>query len=146
MEYNADGQIVMFNGNVYVKRPDFELRAAKVTVFLDSVSKKNDRTSKKSVDTMHTGDIERIVAEKSVRIVSNDKEGTCQKATYHIKEDKFVMEGDPLLQNKDKSKISGSVIVHFLKANRSEILNPRATFFTQDTVDNSLMPGGKAKE
>jgi lipopolysaccharide export system protein LptA len=146
MEYNANGQLVVFNGNVYVKRPDFELRAAKVTIYLERTSIKNDSSPSKTAQSMQPGDIKSIVAEKSVRITSNDKEGSCQKATYYVKTDKFVMEGNPLLKDKDRSSIAGTVIVHFFKANRSEVQNPQATFFTQEAVDNSLMPGGRIKE
>ena len=76
---------------------------------------------------------------------SNDKEGTCQKATYYAKTDKVVMEGNPVLKDKDRNTMRGSVITHYLKANRSEVQRPEATFFTQDKTENSLMPGDKPK-
>ena len=95
---------------------------------------------------MQAGNIDRIVAEKDVRMKSNDKEGSCQKATYYAKTDKVVMEGSPVLKNnKDQSTMKGSVITHYLKANRSEVQRPEATFFTQDKTENSLMPGDKPK-
>ena len=147
MEYNADGQTVVFNGNVYVKRPDFELWSAKLTVYLDKSAKKPNETEEAAgAAGMQAGDIDRIVAEKDVRMKSNDKEGSCQKATYYAKMDKFVMEGNPLLKDKDKNNITGTVITHFLKANRSEVQSPKAIFFTQDKTENStsLIPGSKS--
>lgn len=145
MDYDADGQTVVFNGNVYVKRPDFELWSVKLTVYLDKSGKKSDEAEQSGVEGMQAGDIDRIVAEKDVRMKSNDKEGTCQKATFYAKADKFIMEGNPVLKDKDKNNITGSIITHYLKANRSEVQRPIATFFTQDKTDNSLMPGNKPK-
>ncbi len=145
MEYNADGQVVVFNGNVYVKRPDFELWSVKLTVYLDKSGKKSDETEAAGAAGMQAGDIDRIVAEKDVRMKSNEKEGTCQKATYYVKTDKFVMEGSPLLKDKDKNNIGGTVITHYLKANRSDVQKPIATFYTQDKTENSLEPGSKPK-
>lgn len=145
MEYDADGQTVVFNGNVHVTRPDFELWSAKLTVYLDKSNKKNADPETGGAGGMQAGNIDRIVAEKDVRMKSDDKEGSCQKATYYAKTDKFVMEGNPILTGKDKSHIAGTVITHYLKANRSEVQNPKATFFTQDKTDTSLVPGSKPK-
>ena len=143
MDYDADGQTVVFNGNVHVVRPDFELWSVKLTVYLDKPGKKSDESEMGGAGGMQAGDIDRIVAEKDVRMKSNDKEGTCQKATYYAKTDKFVMEGSPILKDKDKNNITGTIITHFIKANRSEVQSPKAVFFTEDKTDTSLMPGNK---
>ena len=146
MDYDADKQTVVFGGNVYVKRPDFELWSAKLVVYLDKAGKKSEDAENGGAVGMQAGNVDRIVAEKDVRMKSNDKEGTCQKATYYAKTDKVVMEGNPVLKNnKDQSTMKGSVITHYLKANRSEVQRPEATFFTQDKTENSLSPGDKPK-
>lgn len=145
MEYDADGQTVVFNGNVYVVRPDFEIWSAKLTVYLDKASKKNSESEIGGAGGMQAGSVERIVAEKDVRMKSNGKEGSCQKATYYAKTEKLVMEGKPALKDKDRGNINGTIITHDLKSNRSEVQNPIATFFTLDKAGDSLTPGGKRK-
>ena len=146
MEYSADNQRVVFIGHVYVKRPDFELWSETLTVFLDKSGKKTEESELGGAGGMQTGSIDHIVAEKNVRMKSGEREGTCQKATYFAKADKFVMEGSPVLRNtKDQSNIMGTVITHFLKANRSEVQRPQATFFTRDDSKDALLPGSKGK-
>ena len=142
MEYNADGQTVVFNGNVHVTRPDFELWSAKLTVYLDKAGKKSEETEIGGAGGMPAGDVDRIIAETDVRMKSNNNEASCQKATYYAKTDKVVMEGSPTLKDKDKNSITGTTITHYLKTNRSEVQNPKATFFTND---NAVAPGGKSK-
>jgi len=42
MDYDAHAQTVVFLGNVYVKRPDFELWSEKMTIHLDKSGKSGD--------------------------------------------------------------------------------------------------------
>ena len=140
MEYNAEAQVVVFKGNVHVKRPDFDLWAAKMTIYLDK-SAKTPSSDDNAAGGMQAGEIDRIVAETKVRMKSEDKEGTCDKATYYAKQDKFVMEGSPVLKDKGKNTISGRTVVHYLGTNRSEVQGGvEATFFTPDSSDRA--PGG----
>ena len=141
MDYDADGQTVVFNGNVYVKRPDFELWSTKLTVYLDKSGKKSNDAEEFGASGMQAGAVNHIVAEKDVRMKSNDREGTCQKATYYAKEDKIVMEGKPLLKDKKKNSITGMAITHYLKTNRSEVKSPIATFYAPDKTENPALPG-----
>lgn len=137
MDYDANGQTVVFNGSVYVKRPDFELWSSKLTMYLDKSGRKSDDSGEFGAASMQAGAVDHIVAEKDVRMKSKDKEGTCQKATYYSKDDKLVMEGNPVLRDGKKNEIAGSVITHYLRANRSEVQVPRATFYTEDKKDNN---------
>ena len=138
MEYNANAQTVIFSGDVHVKRPDFELWAAKMTIHLDKSGKASTNSE---TGGMEAGDIDRIIAEKNVRMKSESKQGTCEKATYFAKEDKFVMEGNPVLSDKDKSQIKGRRVIHYIGSNRSEIDGRvDAVFFAPDKTDRK---GGK---
>lgn len=133
MEYNANAQTVVFTGDVHVKRPDFELWAAKMTIYLDKSSK---ASANPEAGGMEAGEIDRIVAEKNVRMKSDAKQGTCDKATYYAKEDKFVMEGNPVLSDKDKSQIKGRRVIHYMSSNRSEIDGRvDAIFFAPDKTE-----------
>lgn len=143
MEYDANGQTVVFLGKVYVKRVDFELWADKMTVYLDKSGK---GVASGDAGGMEAGDIDRIVAEKNVRMKSEDKEGTCKKATYYAKQDKFVMEGSPVLRDSKQSTISGGSIVHYLSTNRSQVVDGTATFYAPDKTERltpDLSGGGK---
>ncbi|MDR1685873.1 MAG: LptA/OstA family protein [Desulfovibrio sp.] len=147
MDYDADAQIVTFSGNVYVKRPDFELWAAKMTVYLDKSGKK---PADADAQGMEAGEIDRITAEGNVRMKSEGRQGTCERATYYARQDKFVMEGAPRLQDGKQSVITGSTIVHYFSNNHSEVLNNAGViFYTPEKTDNtgprSMLPvnGGK---
>lgn len=136
MEYDATGQQVVFLGNVHVKRTDFELWADKMTVYLDKSGQTEKKTDAGGVGGMEAGDIDRIVAEKNVRMKSEDKKGTCDKATYLAKEEKFIMEGSPVLRDNKNSSISGGKIVHFLSTNRSQVLEGgTAVFYAPDKTE-----------
>ncbi|MDR2668788.1 MAG: LptA/OstA family protein [Desulfovibrio sp.] len=147
MDYDADAQIVLFSGNVYVKRPDFELWAAKMTVYLDKSGKK---PTDADAQGMEAGEIDRIVAEGNVRMKSDGRQGTCERATYYARQDKFVMEGAPRLQDGKQSVITGTTIVHYFSNNHSEVLNNAGViFYTPEKTDNagpkSMLPANSSK-
>lgn len=145
MEYSADRQTVTFTGNVYVKRPDFELWAQAMTVYLEKNGEKQKAESTGSVDSMKTGTINRIVAKTNVRMKSGEKEGTSQLATYYAKEDKFVMEGSPLLREKENT-IRGEVITHYIKANKSQVQRSvEVNFLAPDNTLPGIKPGSSPK-
>ncbi|MDR1946822.1 MAG: LptA/OstA family protein [Desulfovibrio sp.] len=136
MDYDAEAQIVSFTGDVHVQRPDFELWAEKMTVYLD----KSDAKPAGAADAegMEAGEIDRIVAEGNVRMKSDDRQGTCNRATYYAKQDKFVMEGAPRLRDGKQSVITGGTIVHYFSANHSEVLNNAGVvFYTPEKTENS---------
>jgi lipopolysaccharide export system protein LptA len=135
MDYDAEAQIVSFSGDVHVQRPDFELWAAKMTVYLD-------KTGKKTVDAdaggMEAGEIDRIVAEGNVRMKSDKRRGTCERATYYARQDKFVMEGAPKLRDDRQNMITGNTIVHYFSNNHSEVLsNAGVIFYTPEKTNNN---------
>ncbi|MDL2316108.1 LptA/OstA family protein [Desulfovibrio sp. OttesenSCG-928-A18] len=147
MDYNANAQVVVFSGNVHVKRPDFELWSGKLTVYLDKSGKATTESGPDG-NGMQAGDIDRIVAEKDVRMKSGDKEGSCDTATYYAKEDKFVMEGNPVLKDSKQSRASGGTVVHYFKTNQSQVLNgAMMNFYAPDSSGNSLkgMAGGEER-
>lgn len=139
MEYDSNAQTVLFIGSVYVKRPDFELWADKMTVYLEKTG--SGASDNPAAQGMEAGDIDRIVAEKNVRLKSEDREGTCNKATYYAKDDKFVMEGSPRLWDSKQSTITGGTVVHHLSTNKSEVLNNAGiTFYAPDKTDSPTPP------
>jgi lipopolysaccharide export system protein LptA len=135
MDYDATAQTVLFSGNVHVTRPDFELWSDKMTVYLEKSSKTQ---AVPESGGMEAGDIDRIIAEGSVRMRSDKKRGTCDKATYYSKNEHFVMEGSPELRDERQSVITGGTIVHNFTTNHSEVLNTsKVVFYTPDKKEGS---------
>ena len=119
MNYDADGQTVIFSGNVHVTRPDFTLTSEKLTVYLEKSG--NQPAKNDEMSDMGAGDIRLIIAEKNVVIKSDQNEARAQKATYTVAKDEFKLEGNPRLHGKDKNTVAGSVILHYVKDNRSVV-------------------------
>jgi lipopolysaccharide export system protein LptA len=141
MDYDANAQTLLFLGNVHVKRPDFELWSEKMTVYLDKSGKSNGSAAQSSTAGMEAGNIERIVAEENVRLKSESNTGTSKKATYYAKEDKFVMEGNPVLKDNKQNTVTGTRIVHFLSSNRSQVIGGgMATFYSEDRTEEGGSP------
>jgi lipopolysaccharide export system protein LptA len=118
-----------------------------MTVYLDKSGKK---PTDADAQGMEAGEIDRIVAEGNVRMKSDGRRGTCERATYFARQDKFVMEGAPRLQDSKQSVITGSTIVHYFSNNHSEVLsNAGVIFYTPEKTDNtgpkSMLPASNGK-
>lgn len=121
MTYLADKQQVVFESNVHVQRPDFELWSSRLTVYMKPAKKEEDSQKKSSLPSgMAAGDVDKIVAEQNVRMKSENRTGTCNRATYTVDNGVLVMDGDPRLTDGENT-ISGEVIRYFTEENRSEV-------------------------
>lgn len=133
MRYDANKQQVVFEGNVKVRRPDFDLDSNKLTIFFQKKAQPktqaNGQTKAQAGDaptddplsTMGAGDIDKLIAEGKVLMVRDGREGTCEKITYYVPRELIVMEGSPVLKEKNNS-VAGQVINFYVKENRSEVL------------------------
>ena len=148
MVYNADGQTVVFSGNVHVKRADFQLWADTITVFM-----KKDKTpasdtpadTPSDMDDMKAGEIDRIEAKDNVRMATNDgRTGTCSKATYYAATSRIVMDGSPVLKDAS-SFIKGKQIVYYIRDNRTDILGGVEGEF-QTSEKNGIDPRIQGKD
>ncbi|GFM35442.1 hypothetical protein DSM19430T_01260 [Desulfovibrio psychrotolerans] len=120
LSYDATGQNVRFLGKVHVTHPDAQLWADSITVVLSSSG--NSGKKKEEAPAMDAGQIERIIAEGSVRVTMQDgKNGSCAKATYDLTTGILVMEGQPILRDGENS-IQGHTINFYVKENKSEVL------------------------
>lgn len=137
MQYDAKGQVVVFEGAVYVQRPDFEMWAERITLHLKKKSAKpgkadpagdaaqgqsgqSGQSGQAGMSGMDAGEIDRIVAERNVRMKRENRTGECEKATYTVDNAVMVMEGNPVLHEGDNS-IKGEVITFYTRENRSEV-------------------------
>lgn len=122
MTYFASGQKVRFSGAVHIIRPDFELWADTLTVYLEKNAKPASKSTTDALPTgMDAGDVERIVAENNVRMKRGTSIGNANKINYVTKTGIFTMEGNPSLNDKG-SIITGHIIKYYTNENRSEVL------------------------
>lgn len=116
MEYVQENNTVVFIGNVHVDREDFQIWSDKLTVFMES----SEGQAQQGMGPDGSQDIEKLLAEGSVRIERDQQVGTSDKATYWTKRGVVVMEGNPVLQD-GESSISGEVITYHLQDNRGVV-------------------------
>ncbi|WP_158269760.1 lipopolysaccharide transport periplasmic protein LptA [Desulfonatronum sp. SC1] len=116
MDYVQENNTVIFRGNVHVDREDFQIWSDKLTVFMES----SGEQGKMSMGPDGSQDIEKLLAEGSVRIERDKQVGTSEKATYWTKRGVVVMEGNPVLKD-GESSISGEVITYHLEDNRGVV-------------------------
>ena len=125
LTYEAEKQQVVFDKNVHVARPDFELWAERITVYLKPAKNNGTKTEgdKGGMPSgMAAGDVDHIVAERNVRMKSdNNRSGTCAKATYTMDTGILLMEGDPRLTDGENT-VTGEIIKYYTEENRSEVL------------------------
>lgn len=117
-------QLVIFDKNVHVVRPDIEIWADRITVYLkppkgDAQKKEGEKGGMPA--GMAAGDVDRIVAERNVRMKSENRNGTCAKATYTMDDGVLLMEGDPRLTDGENT-VTGETIKYFTEENRSEVM------------------------
>ncbi len=123
LTYEAEKHLVVFDKNVHVKRPDFELWADRINVYLKPAKNGAKEGGEKGgmPAGMASGDVDRIVAERNVRMKSENRNGTCAKATYTMDNGVLLMEGDPRLTDGENT-VTGETIKYFTEENRSEVM------------------------
>ncbi len=136
MQYNAENNTVTFTGDVVVERAGFNLWAKEVVVYLKDTDAKTDVETKENdpMGSMKSGDIDRIVAEKDVRMKYNTYTGKSSKAIYLADKALLTMYGNPILKDGDNS-ITGQEIRYYLNENRSEVIGGSKrveAFFSSD--------------
>lgn len=143
MTYDAKNNQVIFEGKVHVVRPTMEIWSEVLTVALDDSGKKSDSGGSGALG-VGGGKVERIIAEKSVRIKQDNKTGTCGKATYFVTENRIVMEINPVIVDGD-NRISGKVITYFTETGRSLVTGdpkkPVEVLFSTDDAKSPELPG-----
>ena len=136
MEYSQSGNLVTFKGDVHVSRPDFQLWAATIEVYLaEGVAADANATATPDLDP---GQVSKIVASGGVRMQSGDKTGTCGSAVYLVKEGYLQMNGNPVLKD-GQNTIKGKTIKFYVHSNRSEVVGDKdhrvtATFSSPDEL------------
>lgn len=124
LTYQAEKQQVVFEGNVHVVRPDFELTSSRLNVHMKPPKSGNKEAKQGSAPAgLAAGDVERLVAIGSVVMKEPEqgRTGTCDKATYTTDDGVLLMEGNPRLTDGDNT-VTGETIRYFTQQNRSEVV------------------------
>ncbi|WP_457628276.1 lipopolysaccharide transport periplasmic protein LptA, partial [Persephonella sp.] len=81
LEYDKKDQIIVYTGNVVVKKDDFTLWSDKLKIFLDQ-----------------KGDIKKILAVGNVRFVKGNRKGKSEEAEYYKDKNYIILKGNAQLQ------------------------------------------------
>jgi lipopolysaccharide export system protein LptA len=111
--------LVVFEGNVVMKRSDWTLTADRVLVFFVK-SLESLAPSEGGDPAMNSGNVDTIDATGNVVIEQGERKAKSQRAIYHQKEEKIVLTGEPEAWEKDYV-VKGSQMTIFLKENRSVV-------------------------
>ena len=130
--YSGGKETILFQGNVRVRRSDFDLWCREMTVHLAS----NGSGRGGPRGSGGTSDFEKIVAEENVRLRMENRNATCRKAIYRSGEETITMLGDVRLRQ-DRNRIRGQEVRMDLARNTTEILGSgagqvEATFYNRN--------------
>lgn len=103
--------------------PNIEIWADRITVYLKPPKGDAQKKEGRKGGSCRNGavDVDRIVAERNVRMKSENRNGTCAKATYTMDDGVLLMEGDPRLTDGENT-VTGETIKYFTEENRSEVM------------------------
>lgn len=122
LTYQAEKRQVVFDGNVHVSRPDFDLRSTRLTVYMKPAKAQKNGTSGSAPAGLATGDVDRLVAQGHVVMTEPEgRSGTSDKATYTADDGVLLMEGSPRLTDGENT-ITGETIRYYTQENRSEVI------------------------
>lgn len=138
MTYDSERNVVVFEGNVHVTRPDIQIWSELLSVYLDNSGK--PASSGNTNMGMQGGKADRIIAERNVRIKQDNKQGSCGKATYFVPQGRIMMEQSPVIVDGD-NRIRGRVINYFTETGRSEVVGDVDVQFTTDDAKLPSQPG-----
>ena len=105
-ELTADnkGKTAIFTGKVVAKQGDITIYADKITINYGAAK----------------GEVDRIEAQGSVRIIQQNRTGIASNATYHSREGRIILTGNPkVIQGTDT--ISGETITYLIDEDRSVV-------------------------
>lgn len=135
--YSGGNETILFQGNVRVRRRDFDLWCRKMTVHLasDGSGREGQRMSGDARN------FEKIVAEENVRLRMENRNATCRKAIYRSAEETIILLGDVRLRQ-GRNRIRGQEVRMDMARNTTEILGSgagqvEATFYSRNETGQS---------
>jgi lipopolysaccharide export system protein LptA len=130
MRYEPDTRKITFFKHVAGVHPDFTMYAEKMEFYLsdDKAAKPaNDNVAQSAAintNKIDAGKVEKVISYTDVKILLPEgRIGTCDKAVYTVQSEILRMEGSEKAQailTENDNKLSGDVVLFYLKENRSE--------------------------
>jgi len=121
LEYDKKNHLILYEGNVVVKKDDFTLWSDKLKIFLDQ-----------------NGDIKKIVAVGNVRFTKGNRKGKSEEAEYYKDKNYIILKGNAQLQQ-DNNIIEGDKIIYYIDTEKAEVIGNnkrvRTIFFPEDKED-----------
>lgn len=121
----------VFENNVVIKKGDLLMTADRVEVFLngESLSARQGQASESVIsgNRINEGIVSRLIATGHVKFQHGTKHAESREAVYEQAEDKIVLQGDPVLYEKEY-RVTGTKMTFFLKENKSTIEESRVQF------------------
>ncbi|WP_293443368.1 lipopolysaccharide transport periplasmic protein LptA [Persephonella sp.] len=118
LEYLKKNSMIIYKGNVVVKKGDFTLKSDLLKIFLDE-----------------KGDIKKIIATGNVRFVKGNRKGKSEKAEYFKDKNYLILLGNAELQQ-NSNIIEGDEIVYYLDTEKAEVKGKhkrvRSIFFPEE--------------
>jgi lipopolysaccharide export system protein LptA len=96
---------LLFIGHAMAKQGDVTINSDRLTIYYGSQG----------------GDVDRIIAEGTVRIVQGNRVATGNRVEYFRLEDRMVLSGSPKV-TEGANSVQGDEIVLYLKENRSVVM------------------------
>jgi len=114
--------IIIFEGNVFIKKGDLKIGADRAEVFFSQ--KKSDQQKSSSLLTTPGAkgdkDVSRIETTGNVDVQQGTKHAKAQKGVYDKSKEEITLTGDPEAWENDY-RVKGKVITFFIAENRSLI-------------------------
>jgi lipopolysaccharide export system protein LptA len=124
LQADTKNRTAIFLGKVVAKQADFTMHADRVVVYYGAQG----------------GDVEKVEAFGTVRIVQENRIGTAQHAVYYNREGRITLSGSPrVVQGKDS--VSGREITYYLNEEKSVV-----TGSPESRVEAVIYPKGKAQD
>ncbi|MDD3250768.1 MAG: hypothetical protein GX874_13460 [Smithella sp.] len=118
MEAFQTTRMVVFSGNTVAQQGDVRIQADRLSIYYKASG--GPKEKKIDPETEQTGDLEKIVAEGHVVITQKDVLATGNEAVYYQDDARFVMTGNPVLQQR-KSVIKGCRVIIQVDENRGKV-------------------------
>jgi lipopolysaccharide export system protein LptA len=124
LEADYQAQIITFIGNVVARQKGFTLYADRLLLFIGGEVK----------------EIDKIVARGNVRMVQENREATCNEATYYHRDGTVVLRGEPVVRE-GNNRVSGKRIIYYIDEKKSV-----AEGEGEERVTVTIIPRGETNE
>lgn len=110
---NNKEKVIIFKGNVVVKKGD-------ITIHSDALNVYHSEGGDKKISAVGSSNISKVIAIGNVKIDQGDRHAEGQRAEYLNGEQKIVLTGNPVAWEKG-NKVSGAEMIFYLEEDKSVV-------------------------